>query len=820
MSGSPQRQRVDEPLTAGEILVDRFRVVRRIAQGGMGVVYEAYDEKLGRRIALKCARPGQGGHLSPEVRLATEVSHVNICKIYEIHTAQTPDGPLDFFTMEFLEGQTLSHRLREGPLRPEEMEAIARQICAGLAEAHQCHIIHGDLKSPNVILSKNSDGTLRAVITDFGLARSEWNLRTSGGTEGYMAPELYEGAPTTVASDIYALGAMLHELVCGYLPYERAAMLAPTVTQKPEETPASDRRQQVAALSHNQPLPLKSRWDPIIAKCLQRDPTQRYENVAQIVQALGPSLLRRRILMLAGTLAFAAIAALGTYYRSTAPAETVRLDVAAVRSAPELAAQARQLHDAASEEIGRIKNSAEIAFYVRTSRPTHTLAAELTPKGGKITLRAVLREVRSGVAVKEWSGDYEPAQLRYAPVAVAGLVSSAFHLPPPGTYATVSAVAAAPYDHGISLLQDDSKLDGAFAALQSAATLDPDSALPFAALAEAQRRRFVLTTQEAWKNQALVSLEQAELRNPDCAEVHRIAGLLEFDRNRQEQAIARELRATEFRPPHPDAFRRLGQMYQWNGEIPKALQAFSEAQRLAPRDVRIYQDLAYLYNKESNFVEAAKALQTAVELAPDRPGLRRRLAATYQDEGRFAEAEAEFRKALEQDKSADTLLQFGHLLMYQKRDREALPLLVEAAGGSGSNPFACLYLGLACQRTGRVSDARKAFQRGLSAIEKQVIQQPRSGANRAMLAYFCVQVGQAERAAIEAAQAVQLAPHHNDTLWWAALTYERTGNRDAALKTLEGAPRPLLEDLQRWPEAATLTADPRFVALLQAVRTR
>src|SRR4051794_39012859 len=231
MSGTSQKQSVEQPFAPGELLVERFRVVRRIAQGGMGVVYEAYDEKLGRRIALKCARAGFGGHLSPEVRLATEVSHPNICKIYEIHTAQTSAGPFDFFTMEFIEGETLSNRLRERTLRREEKQTIARQICAGLAEAHRRQIIHSDLKSANVLLTKNPDGSLRAVITDFGLACSAVGPGSPGGTPGYIAPELTDGARTTVASDIYALGAILYELVCGYLPHQRAAMLAPTVTQ-------------------------------------------------------------------------------------------------------------------------------------------------------------------------------------------------------------------------------------------------------------------------------------------------------------------------------------------------------------------------------------------------------------------------------------------------------------------------------------------------------------------------------------------------------------------------------------------------------------
>src|SRR5260370_20096366 len=157
MSGTPQPQSTDDAVAPGQLLEDRFRVVRRIARGGMGVVYEAFDEKLNRAIALTCARGGHARPLSPEVRLATEISHPNICKIYEIHTAQTSEGPLEFFTMELLEGETLADRLERGPLPRQDAETIARHLCAGLAEAHRHHIIHADLKSANVILSKNPD---------------------------------------------------------------------------------------------------------------------------------------------------------------------------------------------------------------------------------------------------------------------------------------------------------------------------------------------------------------------------------------------------------------------------------------------------------------------------------------------------------------------------------------------------------------------------------------------------------------------------------------------------------------------------------------
>src|ERR1035438_7016263 len=159
-----------------------------------------------------------------------------------------------------------------------------------------------------------------------------------------MAPELYAGEPTTVASDIYALGVILHEMVSGFRPHQRAAMLESTVTQAPTDPLAkSDRLQQLAALSRTPLRPLRSRWDKVLKTCLQVDPKQRYATVDQVLQALGPSALRRRVLISAGALTLAAIAALATYRQSTAPAQTVRLDIAAVQASPALATQARQL---------------------------------------------------------------------------------------------------------------------------------------------------------------------------------------------------------------------------------------------------------------------------------------------------------------------------------------------------------------------------------------------------------------------------------------------------------------------------------------------
>src|SRR5215467_4602838 len=160
----------------------------------MGVVYEAFDTRRKQRIAIKCAKPGFGRLLSPELEGALKVRHPNICLVNDIHKASTEFGDLDFLTMEFLDGETLASRLERGRLEQGEAMVIAQQLCAGVAEAHRSGILHRDLKPGNIILAPQKDGSTRAVITDFGLAtETDVAPELAGGTLAYMAPELWHG---------------------------------------------------------------------------------------------------------------------------------------------------------------------------------------------------------------------------------------------------------------------------------------------------------------------------------------------------------------------------------------------------------------------------------------------------------------------------------------------------------------------------------------------------------------------------------------------------------------------------------------------------
>jgi tRNA A-37 threonylcarbamoyl transferase component Bud32 len=197
----------------GSLLGGRYRIVERLGRGGMGEVYRADDLKLGQPVALKFLPadvdrdPARLTQLHTEVRMARQVSHPNVCRVYDIDEV---DGTT-FLSMEYVDGEDLATLLRRIGRFPQDRGLeIARQICAGLAAAHERGVVHRDLKPANVML----DGTGKVRITDFGLAGVSGEA-IRAGTPAYMAPEQIAGAEVDVRSDIYALGLVLYEIFTG-----------------------------------------------------------------------------------------------------------------------------------------------------------------------------------------------------------------------------------------------------------------------------------------------------------------------------------------------------------------------------------------------------------------------------------------------------------------------------------------------------------------------------------------------------------------------------------------------------------------------------
>src|SRR5262245_4941053 len=242
-------------LFPGQLLADRFKIVKFIARGGMGDVYEAEDIELHERVALKTVRPEIArasqavDRFKREIQLARKVTHPNVCRIFDLFHDTTGPETIAFLTMELLQGETLHQRLvRNGKMTTSEALPIIRQMASGLAAAHKAGVIHRDLKTSNAMLTEDADSqTFRTVITDFGLARpataqeSMETLSRPGdmvGTPAYMAPEQIESAEITPATDIYAFGIVMYEMVTGMLPFAAEPGLAATLKRLHEPPPS------------------------------------------------------------------------------------------------------------------------------------------------------------------------------------------------------------------------------------------------------------------------------------------------------------------------------------------------------------------------------------------------------------------------------------------------------------------------------------------------------------------------------------------------------------------------------------------------------
>ena len=280
-------------LSEGELVANRYRILKLIGRGGMGEVYRATDQLLNEDIALKTLRADIARDESylrrfrTEIQLARKVTHQNVCRVFEVGVHEftgTARPPLRFFTMELLSGETLYARIqRLGRLSREQAFPIAVQMAEGLAAAHEAGIVHADFKTGNIILVPVPGGE-RAVITDFGLARidptsmafdetrSATVIGHVAGTLAYMSPEQMIGGSVTAASDIYSFGIVLFEMATGKMPFDGQHVINSAV-QRVSGEGASAR-----SLVPN----LDSRWDSAITRCLQREPSRRFASTADI----------------------------------------------------------------------------------------------------------------------------------------------------------------------------------------------------------------------------------------------------------------------------------------------------------------------------------------------------------------------------------------------------------------------------------------------------------------------------------------------------------------------------------------------------------
>jgi tetratricopeptide (TPR) repeat protein/tRNA A-37 threonylcarbamoyl transferase component Bud32 len=798
----------------GTYLADRFLIVRSIGNGGMGMVYEAIDRKIDRHVALKCALPGYTHRLAPEVRAAREVSHFNVCKIYDLHSISTETGEIDILSMEFIDGETLSQRLvRDGPLAPSQAREIARQICEGLAQAHRQDVIHGDLKCANVILGTTPQGSVRAVITDFGLAqlKSDIDNGNRGGTRIYMAPELMRGRSTT-ASDIYALGVVMQAMLLG------------------EPGGSEDLRLQDFPSLERLPTP----WRTLVARCLQPSPEDRPVCVEEVCRALQPSQLWWKVT--AAAVGLSGIVAFGLW---PAPPEAlgspVRLVVLPLAAATDGGDAAQASSVAASTNVsnrlaGLRSNFTVIAPSEARSNQvdspdkgvsvlgaTHALDTRVRVSGSEVIVTSSLLDLHSGRRVRELSGSYPSRDPRTITTALVGMVTEAFRLPVGNSEDLVIGPAGASYAEGIGLLRESSTNSAkAIAHFQQAARLDPWSALPHAGLAEAQLQLFETEGGRHWLDDASDSVDKAKALNAAAVPVLFVSGTLAQQFGRYEDAIRDFNRVVELAPTNAEAWRRLAMCYERTNRTDDVAITYEKAIAAQPGYYRHYLSFGNFYLTRGQFARAEVLYRKVTDVAPGLGAGHESLGLALMQQGHYSDAEGSLLTALSIRQSAGLLLNLGALYYAQEQYDEALHFFEHSLSVGQPTVIRYLNKGDAYRHLRRVGEAADAYGKAMDLAELEVGRNPRQASLRVFLGLAAAQRGDRRRAVSEFLQSVSMEPDNTIVIRQAAIGYEVLGQRDDTLRLLARAPRTLLEELARQPDMKGLQRDQRFVALLNS----
>ena len=521
-------------LRPGEVLADRFELLRPLGRGGMGEVWAATDRQLHEPVAIKAiASPflsdAEGiSRFKREIQLARRVAHPNVCRVHDLVEDRRAGGRL-FLSMELVDGETLAAMLGRGErfTWPEAL-SIFRQIVAGLSAAHAAGVVHRDLKPANVMLQRGAKEP-RVVLMDFGLARtSEPDVATGAsrtrhpvGTPDYMAPEQITGGVATPATDVYALGSMLFEMLTGEAPFKGGNTLE-SVMRRARERP----RPLSGTIKGVTP-----RVDAVIARCLAFEANDRHQTAGDVLRALEsswPQPLRvpRR-----------AAAAIGM---AAAIAGAAFVAWRAWPSTPTLTPDARRWYDDAHEGLAEgatvraLNDISRVVNAVPTYAPAHATLAEILlyldmpVRAQEAMLRsAELAPDRNGLPADEkaYIAGIQTLLVRDCDAAVSHLRGRAAAGTPDRVYRLLTVARA---------LEHCDRPKDAEAVLEEAAAADPQNAAVFL-----RQGRLLARTNEPAALQALARAETLfrQRANPEGrGDALATRGAIEADRDRLEAA--------------------------------------------------------------------------------------------------------------------------------------------------------------------------------------------------------------------------------------------------------------------------------------------
>jgi eukaryotic-like serine/threonine-protein kinase len=595
--------------------LNRYRIGRKLGEGGMGVVYAAHDERLDRAVAIKRIRQGadeqERQRLWREARVAASVSHPNICQLYEIEE----DGAELFLTMELLDGEPLSARLERDRLSPAESGQIALSVLSALAALNDQGIVHRDLKPSNIFLSRHG-----VKLLDFGIARAlpgaggvPGALTQSGfivGTPRYMAPEQLEGHTVDSRSDLFALGMVLYEMVAGRPPFSGGSIFEVATAILKDEPPALGGSSSIIAL------------DRVIQRALRKQPDARYQTAAAFAQDLRGAMLVTE----------------STEVPSVRPmTRLVVLPFRVLRPDPAIDFLAFSLADAISSALSGLPSlvvrSTAAAAAFATGTPDFAALARaldvdvallgtLLSSGGQVRVSAQLVQVPSGTLLRPitsqvTSGEIFQLQDNLAQSIVESLSLSLTARDQGRINRDVPASQEAYewYLRANQLQLDSMHWPAALDLYRRCVERDPQFAPAWARLGRCYRVMGKFGDRAA-SAANLASAEQALKRalaiNPDLSLAHNLYAQFEVEAGRAREAMVRLLDRVRTSPSEPELFAGLVHACRYCGLLDASEAADERARRLDPH---IVTSIAQTFVQKRDWARAIAADTSSTPIA-------------------------------------------------------------------------------------------------------------------------------------------------------------------------------------------------------------
>ncbi|MCB1018908.1 MAG: protein kinase [Bryobacterales bacterium] len=853
-------------------VISHYRVLEKLGEGGMGVVYKAEDLKLRREVALKFLRERMLGdderkRFFREAQAAAALQHPNICTIFEVDEV---DGQV-FFAMALVEGRTLADMLAAGPLEFDEAVDIAIQLADALAAAHNRGVVHRDIKAGNVIVT--ADG--RAVVLDFGLAQmgGESRITRTGatvGTAAYMSPEQAKGSDMDQRTDIWSLGVLLYEMIAGRRPfrgqYELAVMY--NIVHEPPEPlrdvvpDASPELERVLdrALRKN----IEERYPS--ARELSRDlralrgrySSPDYSAASQptvLAPAVRPRRLSRSMVLAAIVAAITLLGGAATWYRVRDRSASSLF--AAIPSNKHLAvlpfenigqdSSSQALCDGLVETLtGKLTELQQFegglmvvpASEVRAegvssaSRAAAMFGVNLAitgsvqPANGRLRLTAnlvdasTLRQLRSttlDVSPSDSDGLQDGIVRRVVEMLEIELNVRASEALSAG--GTSRPRAYQRYLQGKGYLQrfdQEGNVDLAIESLEHAVEDDPSYAPANAELSEAYWQKFNETSNREWVEKSLSAAEAAAKKNPRLALVRVRLGEAYRRTGRLDDAIAEFQAALTQDPLNSEARSGLARVYSDQGRLEEAEALHKQAVELQPNQWAAYSALGVFYSNTGRPEKAIQAFDRVIELTPDNPLNYRNLAGALIRDGEYDRARAMLQRSIEIEPSGLAYANLGAIEFFQGHyDRAAAAFQDGIAMSPSSN---ILWFNLAESlrwQAGRDSEARSAYRKAIELAEARVKARPDDVAALSRIARSYAKLGD-HRMAQAALNLIPAAARDSSAAMFATVVVdELAGKRRQALASVAQAMRAGLWS-REWdddPELESLREDNRYKSL-------